>query len=74
MVHGGLIEPSSFLRNQKVPARDIANMVFNPPEFWVQVHNPPLVCMSEEICLFSNLGNMIGEVRDIDLEAEKNDT
>ncbi|KAK3221849.1 hypothetical protein Dsin_008874 [Dipteronia sinensis] len=39
-------------------------------EFWAQVRNLPLMCMSEEIGLF--LGNMIGEVRDIDLEAGKN--
>ncbi|TXG65348.1 hypothetical protein EZV62_006623 [Acer yangbiense] len=49
---------------------DIANMGFNRTKFWVQVHNLPILCISEEIGLF--LGNMIGEVRNIDLEAGKN--
>ncbi|TXG62563.1 hypothetical protein EZV62_009557 [Acer yangbiense] len=49
---------------------DIDNMFFNKTKFWVQVHNLSLLCMSEEIGLF--LGNMIREVRNIDLEAGKN--
>ncbi|TXG57136.1 hypothetical protein EZV62_018449 [Acer yangbiense] len=49
---------------------DIANMEFNRTEFWVQIHNLPILCMSEEIGLF--LGNMIGEVRNVDLDARKN--
>ncbi|TXG62451.1 hypothetical protein EZV62_009445 [Acer yangbiense] len=48
---------------------DITNMGFNKTEFWVQVHNLPFLCMSEEIGVF--LGNMIGEVRNIDMEAGK---
>ncbi|KAK3206892.1 hypothetical protein Dsin_020938 [Dipteronia sinensis] len=54
---------------EPIGTREIATMGFNRTEFWVQVHNLPFMCMSEEIGLF--LGNMIGEVRDIDLEAGK---
>ncbi|KAK3199216.1 hypothetical protein Dsin_022631 [Dipteronia sinensis] len=48
---------------------DIRNMKFNRMEFWVQIHNIPLLCMTEEIGIF--LGQMIGEVRGIDLEPAK---
>ncbi|TXG72874.1 hypothetical protein EZV62_001453 [Acer yangbiense] len=39
---------------------EIANMEFNRTEFWVQIHNLPLLCMSEGIGLF--LGRMIGDM------------
>ncbi|KAK2652652.1 hypothetical protein Ddye_012508 [Dipteronia dyeriana] len=48
---------------------DIQSMRFSLTEFWVQIHNLPLICMTEEIAIF--LGKMIGEVRDIDLEATR---
>ncbi|TXG46396.1 hypothetical protein EZV62_028104 [Acer yangbiense] len=48
---------------------DILNMSFNRTEFWVQIHNLPLLCMTEDIGMF--LGKMIGEVCDIDLEAAR---
>ncbi|KAK2633333.1 hypothetical protein Ddye_032740 [Dipteronia dyeriana] len=44
-------------------------MNFNKLEFWIQIHNIPLLCMTEEIGIF--LGKMIGEVRDVDFEAAK---
>ncbi|TXG65439.1 hypothetical protein EZV62_006714 [Acer yangbiense] len=49
--------------------RDIRNMSFAREEFWIQIHNVPLICMSEEIGFF--LGKMIGEVREVDLETGK---
>ncbi|KAK2634301.1 hypothetical protein Ddye_029093 [Dipteronia dyeriana] len=48
---------------------DIKTMSFNRMECWVQIHNIPLLCMTEEIGIF--LGKMIGEVKGIDLEAAK---
>ncbi|TXG73177.1 hypothetical protein EZV62_001756 [Acer yangbiense] len=48
---------------------EIADMEFNKTEFWVQIHNLPMICMTGEIGLF--LGNMIREVRNVDLEAGK---
>ncbi|TXG64315.1 hypothetical protein EZV62_011309 [Acer yangbiense] len=43
---------------------DVQHMKFNKSEFWVQIHNAPLICMSEEIRRF--LGSMIGKVVDFD--------
>ncbi|KAK3228835.1 hypothetical protein Dsin_000716 [Dipteronia sinensis] len=48
---------------------DIQSLSFNRIEFWIQIHNIPFLCMTEEIGIF--LGKLIGEVRDIDLEAGK---
>ncbi|KAK3232375.1 hypothetical protein Dsin_004256 [Dipteronia sinensis] len=48
---------------------DIKTMSFKKLEFWIQIHNIPPLCMTEEIGIF--LGRMIGEVRGIDLEAAK---
>ncbi|KAL5798563.1 hypothetical protein ACOSQ2_003383 [Xanthoceras sorbifolium] len=45
----------------------VDSMSFSMVEFWVQVHNVPLVCMTKDIGLF--IGNQIGEVREIDLGA-----
>ncbi|TXG72528.1 hypothetical protein EZV62_001107 [Acer yangbiense] len=50
---------------------DIVNMRFDRVEFWVQIHNLPLLCMTEEIGVF--LGKMIGEVKDIDIETGRGD-
>ncbi|KAK0573955.1 hypothetical protein LWI29_016143 [Acer saccharum] len=44
---------------------DISCMKFSQVEFWVQIHNVPLLCMNKEIGMF--LGRMIGEVTDIDV-------
>ncbi|TXG64850.1 hypothetical protein EZV62_011844 [Acer yangbiense] len=44
--------------------RDISNLRFNYVDFWVQIHNLPLLCMNEEIGI--TLGSLIGEVRDYD--------
>ncbi|KAK3189422.1 hypothetical protein Dsin_028983 [Dipteronia sinensis] len=44
---------------------DVLEMKFNLVDYWVQIQYLPLLCMTEEIGLF--LGQMIGEVRDIDL-------
>ncbi|KAK3211797.1 hypothetical protein Dsin_016503 [Dipteronia sinensis] len=49
--------------------RDILSMSFSQAIFWIQIHNLPLICMTEEIGTF--LGKMIGEVRDIDLESAR---
>ncbi|KAK1551679.1 hypothetical protein Q3G72_002695 [Acer saccharum] len=31
---------------------DIQNLSFNKIEFWIQIHNLPLICMTEEIGIF----------------------
>ncbi|TXG54037.1 hypothetical protein EZV62_019293 [Acer yangbiense] len=49
---------------------DIAQMEFNTVEFWVQIHNLHLLCMTKDTGSF--LGSMIGEVREVDLIAAKN--
>ncbi|TXG66754.1 hypothetical protein EZV62_008029 [Acer yangbiense] len=49
---------------------DIAHMKFNKAEFLVQIHNLPLLCLTEDIGKF--LGKMIGEVYDVDLLTAKN--
>ncbi|KAK2650006.1 hypothetical protein Ddye_017495 [Dipteronia dyeriana] len=43
---------------------DIQDMKFNIAEFWVQIHNASLICMSEEIERF--LGSIVGVVVDFD--------
>ncbi|KAK2646063.1 hypothetical protein Ddye_021258 [Dipteronia dyeriana] len=45
----------------------IEKMEFSQPEFWVQIHQVPLQCMTNEITW--SLGDMIGEVLDIDAGA-----
>ncbi|TXG72698.1 hypothetical protein EZV62_001277 [Acer yangbiense] len=42
---------------------DIAHMKFSTIEIWVQIHNLPLMCMTEDIGVF--LGTMIGEVKEV---------
>ncbi|KAK0583918.1 hypothetical protein LWI29_005055 [Acer saccharum] len=49
---------------------EVASMKFNRVEFWVRIHNLPLLCLTEDIGTF--LGSMIGEVMDVDLLAAKN--
>ncbi|KAK2641360.1 hypothetical protein Ddye_023123 [Dipteronia dyeriana] len=39
-------------------------MSFNSVDFWLQIHNIPLLCMTEDIGTF--LGSMIGEVSAVD--------
>lgn len=51
---------------------DIRSMRFASARFWIQIHNVPLICMSEEIGFF--LGKMIGEVREVDVETGKGET
>ncbi|KAL5823268.1 hypothetical protein ACOSQ3_021244 [Xanthoceras sorbifolium] len=41
------------------------NINFDLVEFWVQIHNIPLLCMNKEVDIF--LGKQIGEFIDIDL-------
>ncbi|KAK2647289.1 hypothetical protein Ddye_014778 [Dipteronia dyeriana] len=43
---------------------DVHRMCFNRAEFWVQIHNAPLMCMTRDIWRF--LGSIIGDVVDID--------
>ncbi|TXG54198.1 hypothetical protein EZV62_019454 [Acer yangbiense] len=49
---------------------DIAHMKFKTVEFWVQIHNLPLLCMTEDTGTF--LGSMIEEVKEVDLLTAKN--
>ncbi|TXG48304.1 hypothetical protein EZV62_027598 [Acer yangbiense] len=63
-------EPWSFNRalialEEPTGAGDIAQMEFNKVEIWVQIHNVPLICMTEDSGNF--LGSMIGEVKEVDL-------
>ncbi|KAK1592731.1 hypothetical protein Q3G72_029352 [Acer saccharum] len=46
-------------------AGDVTLMKFNRVEIWVQIHNLPLICMTEDSGNF--LGSMIGEVKEVDL-------
>ncbi|TXG66495.1 hypothetical protein EZV62_007770 [Acer yangbiense] len=43
---------------------DISKMKFNRADFWVQIQNVPLMCMTVEIGRF--LGDIIGKVKDVD--------
>ncbi|KAK4858363.1 hypothetical protein QYF36_015266 [Acer negundo] len=53
--------------SQRVPSRkgDIGEMKFDLAEFWVQIHQVPLRCMTQEISRF--LGSMVGDVIDVDV-------
>ncbi|KAK3211147.1 hypothetical protein Dsin_015853 [Dipteronia sinensis] len=52
---------------EKPTGEEVVNdMLFNWVDFWVRIHNIPSICMTEEIGYF--LGNMIGEVKELDLE------
>ncbi|TXG48026.1 hypothetical protein EZV62_027320 [Acer yangbiense] len=44
---------------------EIKDLKFKDMDFWVQIHNIPLLCMTRESGTF--LGRMIGEVHDINL-------
>ncbi|KAK1550302.1 hypothetical protein Q3G72_016977 [Acer saccharum] len=55
--------------DESVRDGDVQSLSFSRVEFWIQIHNIPILCMTEDIGIF--LGKMIGEVREIDLEAEK---
>ncbi|KAK1587173.1 hypothetical protein Q3G72_010353 [Acer saccharum] len=48
-------------------AGELQDIKFKLVDFWVQIHNLPLLCLTEEIGSF--LGSMIGEVHDMDLGA-----
>ncbi|TXG58254.1 hypothetical protein EZV62_016083 [Acer yangbiense] len=43
---------------------DVQRMQFKKVEFWVQIHNTPMLCMTKEIRRF--LGSIIDEVVDVD--------
>ncbi|TXG56668.1 hypothetical protein EZV62_017981 [Acer yangbiense] len=63
-------EPWSFDRaiiafEKPAGTSEVCDMKFNSVDFWVQIHNISLLCMTEEIGMF--LGSMIGVVRNIDL-------
>ncbi|KAL5767822.1 hypothetical protein ACOSQ2_014605 [Xanthoceras sorbifolium] len=49
---------------------ELSRLAFNRAEFWVQIHNILMLCMTKEIGRF--LGNQIGVVREIDLGASGN--
>lgn len=44
---------------------DINKLGFNKVEFWVQIRNAPLLCMTREMGDF--LGQLVGDLRDIDV-------
>ncbi|KAL5804902.1 hypothetical protein ACOSQ3_031702 [Xanthoceras sorbifolium] len=46
---------------------DFSEMSFRKADFWIQIHNAPLICMTKNIGLLH--GEHIGEVKDIDLGA-----
>ncbi|KAL5806286.1 hypothetical protein ACOSQ4_029019 [Xanthoceras sorbifolium] len=48
-------------------SRDIASMVFDTTEFWIQILNVPLICMNKEIG--SYLDNLFEDLCDIDVGA-----
>ncbi|KAL5804454.1 hypothetical protein ACOSQ3_031254 [Xanthoceras sorbifolium] len=52
---------------EPVGAGHINGMKFDKAEFWVQVHNIPIVCMDREFGSF--IGKQIGVLREIDLGA-----
>ncbi|TXG60912.1 hypothetical protein EZV62_012275 [Acer yangbiense] len=43
---------------------DVNRMKFNKAEFWIQIHNVPMICMTEDTTRF--LGSIIGYVQEID--------
>lgn len=43
---------------------DITKMQFRFQDYWIQIHNIPLLCMSEAVGF--SLGKMIGEVIEVD--------
>lgn len=43
---------------------EVSKLLFRYTDFWVQVHNVPIACMSERMGL--QLGNLIGEVLELD--------
>ncbi|KAH7570300.1 hypothetical protein JRO89_XS05G0083100 [Xanthoceras sorbifolium] len=44
---------------------DFSKMLFRWMDFWVQIHNVPLLCMTKDIASF--LGEKIGKVKELDL-------
>ncbi|KAL5753227.1 hypothetical protein ACOSQ2_023734 [Xanthoceras sorbifolium] len=46
---------------------DFSEMSFQWSDFWIQIHNAPLICMTKNIGLM--LGERIGKVKDIDVGA-----
>ncbi|TXG49399.1 hypothetical protein EZV62_025274 [Acer yangbiense] len=44
---------------------DIGKIGFNRVEFWVQIYNAPLMCMTKDMGVF--LGKLIGDLVDIDV-------
>ncbi|KAL5736787.1 hypothetical protein ACOSQ2_031575 [Xanthoceras sorbifolium] len=46
---------------------DISKMSFSKADFWIQIHNVPLLCMTRNIGL--QLGAKIGKVKDMDVGA-----
>ncbi|TXG72019.1 hypothetical protein EZV62_000598 [Acer yangbiense] len=43
----------------------INSLLFNSVDFWVQISNVPMICMTKDIGKF--LGSIIGEVREVDV-------
>ncbi|KAK3198734.1 hypothetical protein Dsin_022149 [Dipteronia sinensis] len=58
---------ASILFEKPAGVGELRDMGFKLVDFWVQIHNIPLLCLTEEIGLF--MGNMIGVVHDVDLGA-----
>ncbi|KAL5839748.1 hypothetical protein ACOSQ4_012356 [Xanthoceras sorbifolium] len=66
VLKGGLWSFDNALLVLEVPigSGSVAQMCFSTAEFWVQLHNVPLLCMTKEIGHF--LGKQIGEVLEVD--------
>ncbi|KAL5763354.1 hypothetical protein ACOSP7_019618 [Xanthoceras sorbifolium] len=56
-----------FVLEEPSGAGHLTGMKFNEVEFWIQVHNIPIVCMNREIGSF--IGKQIRVLREIDLGA-----
>ncbi|KAK1562331.1 hypothetical protein Q3G72_010277 [Acer saccharum] len=67
VLNGGLWTFDGALIALVEPTRmgDIGALTFCYLEFWVQIHQVPLLCLSKEIGWF--LGSTVGEVKDVDV-------
>ncbi|KAL5776658.1 hypothetical protein ACOSP7_009584 [Xanthoceras sorbifolium] len=66
VIAGGLwsFDGSLLVLEKTHDVREISRLAFNRAEFWVQINNIPMLCITKEIGRF--LGNQIGVVREID--------
>ncbi|KAL5817237.1 hypothetical protein ACOSQ3_025615 [Xanthoceras sorbifolium] len=64
-VEAPVVKVDGKLKEEPSGTGHLAQMKFNEDEFWVQVHNIPIVYMNREIGSF--IGKQIGALREIDL-------